>query len=60
MDIVRLAAPAVGQDVQQPGMAPDVPPFVLTRDPTRLAHQMFGEAAAVRGVALAGGASTCS
>ena len=57
MEIVRLAAPAVGQDVQQPGMAPDVPPFVLTRDPTNLAHQMFGDVAAARGVVLAGGAS---
>ena len=56
MEIVRLVAPAVGQDVQRPGMAPDVPPFVLTRDPTQLALQMFGEAAAARGVVLTGGA----
>ncbi len=57
MEVVQLAAPVVGQDVQRPGMAPDVPPFVLTRDPTQLAQQMFGEAAAACGVVLAGAAS---
>ena len=57
MEIVRMAAPRVGQDVQRPGMAPDVPPFVLWRDPTQLAQAMFGEAAAARGVALASSAA---